>query len=924
MTPEHWQRINDLFHATLDHDPAHRSGFLAEVCGGDEPLRAKVEALLNSHQLEEGFLEGSVFSDATQLLVEDEATTLIGQRIGLYKITGEIGRGGMGAVYLAERDDAQYEKHVAIKLVKRGMDTSLVLSRFRNERQILASFDHPNIARLLDGGSTADGLPYFVMEYVIGEPIDEYCDRHRLAIRERLELFRAVCAAVTYAHQHLVIHRDIKPSNILVTEDGVPKLLDFGIAKILNPETDQAMAPTAVGMRLMTPEYASPEQVRGGPVTTVSDVYSLGVLLYELLSGHAPYRFKSLLPQDIAQIIEEKEPEKPSVIVNRSEEVTTGGRRTITPLSVSATREGRPEKLRRRLTGDLDNIVLMAMRKNPLRRYFSVGQFAEDIRRHLDGLPVIARQDTLSYRSGKFIRRHKVGVTAAAVVVLTLVAGIVATTWEAHVARAERARAVAASARAERRFNDGRRLADSLMFEIHDAIADLPGSTPARALLVKRALEYLDTLAQEAKDDPSLQRELAGAYEKVGDVQGKTLRANLGDTAGAKESYRKALRIRETLVLANPKDSSSRSDLADSYRQFGRVLWSSGDTAGGLENASNEVVLREALAAESPTNMQARYDLAVSHADVGEMLLEQGLTTGAAESLRLALAAFEALLATEPLNQKYRIGTAFVGSKSSEVMLWQGDGAGALKTIRKALAQDASLSDAYPMNAHYREELAIDYERVGDTLQNLGDVNGALESYRKELLIFEKQSAADPANAQFRSDLSSAYMRIGNILATLGHTADALDNYRKALAIREVLAPADSMDLWKRWDLILAYAKTSSTLAKLGQSSAALENSRKTETLLRDTTDDPTSVWLLNYRADAGSDLGDAFTIIASSGTMPLNQRRELRVSAHDWYQRSLDIWQDMRKKETLSRAAMNSFDRVTREMLVSDKAPAN
>lgn len=914
MTPERWQKINDLFHAALDRDLTQQSSFLAEVCDGDELLRAKVQALLNSHQLEEGFLQGSVFTDGTQLLIEDEAEAVIGRHIGLYKITAEIGRGGMGAVYLAERDDAQYEKHVAIKLVKRGMDTNLLLSRFRNERQILASFDHPNIARLLDGGSTADGLPYFVMEYVVGEPIDAYCDRRRLGIADRLELFRAVCSAVTYAHQHLVIHRDIKPSNILVTEDGVPKLLDFGIAKILHPDPDLATATTAMALRMMTPEYASPEQVRGEHVTTISDVYSLGVLLYELLSGHAPYRFKSLLPQDISQIIEEKEPEKPSAVIGDFEMRNSESR--TNPQSAIFN----PKLLR----GDLDNIVLMAMRKDPLRRYSSVGQLAEDIRRHLDGLPVIARKDTLSYRSGKFIQRHKVSVAAAAMIILTLVAGIVATTWEAHVARGERARAEAASATADRRFNDGRRLANSLMFEIHDAIKDLPGSTLARELLVKRALEYLDKLAQEAKDDPSLQRELAEAYEKVGDVQGKTLRANLGDTSGARESYRKALRVRETLLAANPTDASSRSDLADSYREFGRLLWTAGDTAGGLENASNEVVMREALAAANPADLQARYDLGVSHADVGEILLEQGLSTAATESLGKALAIFEALLATEPLSEKYANATAFVYQKSSEVMLWQGDAASALRTVRKAMALDARLSDAYPMNAHYREELAIDYEKVGDTLQNLGDVNGALESYRKELLIFEKQSAADPANAQFRGDLSSAYMQIGIELSILGHTADALDNDRKALVIREALATADSIDLWKRWDLITAYGKTSSSLAKLGQRSAALESSRKTEALLRDTTDDPTNVWLLNYRADACSDLGDAFTLIAASGTMPVTQRRELSFAARDWYQRSLDIWQDMRSKGKLSSAATTKFDRVTHEIVASNAAPGN
>jgi serine/threonine protein kinase/tetratricopeptide (TPR) repeat protein len=917
MTPERWQRINEMFHAALVLDCEERSAFLVAECDGDDALRVNVEALLTSHHEAEGFIQGSVFADAAELLVEDEAQAMIGQHIGLYKIIREIGRGGMGTVYLATRDDDQYEKQVAIKVVKRGMDTDLVLDRFRNERQILAGFDHPNIARLFDGGSTENGLPYFIMEYIEGQTIDEYCDGQRLSTAARLELFRTVCSAVQYAHQNLVIHRDIKPSNILVTADSVPKLLDFGIAKLLDAEANQARATTAIMLRVMTPEYASPEQVRGEHVTTVSDVYSLGVLLYELLSGHSPYHFKTLLPQDIAQVISDSEPEKPSTVINRVEEVTTGGRkgRKLTPESVSKTRDGRPEKLRRKLAGDLDNIVLMAMRKEPSRRYSSVGQFSEDIRRHLEGLPVVARKATLSYRGAKFIRRNTVAVVAASVISLILIAGVAATGWATHVARRERARAEAAGARAERRFNQVRKLAHSVLFDYNEAIQDLPGSTPVRERLVKDALEYLDSLAGEANDDPSLQRELATAYEKVGDVQGRTLRANMGDTSGAKESYRKALRIRESLVAANPKDSSSRSDLADSYREFGRLLWTASDTAGGLENARKDVVLREALSAENPTNMQARFSLGVSYADVGEILLEQGVTTGAAESFGRALTVFEALLAAEPSNEKYRLAVPFVYGKSSEVLLWQGDAVGALAASRKALALDTKLSSAYPMNTHYRQELGIDFEKVGNTLENVGDINGALESYRKELQIFEEQSVTDPANAQFRGDLSSAYLKVGSMLARIGKPADALLHQSRALAIREELAKADPLDLWKRWDLIESYAKTSNALAKNGNTVGALDACRKTQALLADTIDDPTSVYLRSYRAYASADVGEALTIIAANNRTALAERRGLRVTAEALYQQSTDIWGDMRKNGTLSNPDAMRFDRLTREI---------
>ena len=923
MTPERWQRINEMFHAALVLEGGQRGAFLVAQSAGDDALRAKVEALLTSHEQAEGFIQGSVFGDAAQLLVEEEAEAMIGQHIGLYKIDREIGRGGMGTVYLATRDDDQFEQQVAIKVVKRGMDTDIVLSRFRNERQILAGFDHPNIARLFDGGSTETGLPYFIMEYVEGQAIDEYCDCHRLSTDARLELFRTVCSAVQYAHQNLVIHRDIKPSNILVTAEGVPKLLDFGIAKLLRPEETQGTATTAIVQRLMTPEYASPEQVQGEHVTTVSDVYSLGVLLYELLSGHSPYHFKTLLPQDIAQVISDSEPEKPSTVINRIEEITTGGRKgtKLTPESVSKTRDGRPEKLRRKLAGDLDNIVLMAMRKEPARRYSSVGQFSEDIRRHLNELPVVARKATLSYRGATFIRRNTVAVAAAAVISLILLVGIAATGWEAHVARRERARAEAAGARAERRFNQVRKLAHSVLFDYNEAIQDLPGSMPVRERLVKDALEYLDSLAGEANDDPSLQRELATAYEKVGDVQGRTLRANMGDTSGAKESYGKALRIRETLVAANPKDASFRSDLADSYRELGRLLWTASDTAGGLENARKDVSLREALTAENTTNMQARFSLGVSHADVGEILLEQGVTNGAAESLGRALAVFEAVLAIEPANEKCRAAVPFIYQKSSEVLLWQGNAVGALAASRQALALDTKLSNAYPTNTHYRQEVGIDFEKVGNTLENLGDINGALESYRSELRIFEEQSVADPANAQFRSDLSSAYLKVGSMLVRIGKPADALLNQSKALAIREASATADPLDLWKRWDLIESYAKTSNALAKDGDSVAALDACRKTQALLADTIDDPTNVYLRSYRAYASADVGEAMVIVAASNKTASAERQGLLATAEALYHQSADIWGDMRKNGTLSSPDAIRFDHLTREIAESHDA---
>jgi eukaryotic-like serine/threonine-protein kinase len=405
MTPERWKQIEDVFQTAVDLPPRERRQYIVEACTGDDTLREQVEHLVAQHDRAGDFIEEPAIAvanfhhttdaDATTLSSDSFDDPSIGRRVGVYRISREIGRGGMGAVYLAERADSEFRRQVAIKLIKRGMDTDFILRRFRNERQILASLDHPYIARLLDGGTTEDGLPYFVMEYIEGLPIYRFCDERKLSIPERLRLFRQVCDAVHYAHKHLVIHRDIKPSNILVTGEGVPKLLDFGIAKLLNPElADITLDPTATAMRLMTPEYASPEQVQGQPVTPATDVYSLGVLLYELLTGHRPYRFLSRAPHEIARVICEEKPMHPSVVVTRSHDLLPthfeSNKEADTLEQIYGTRKATAENLRRELAGDLDNIVMKALRKESERRYQSAEQLREDITRHLEGQPISA------------------------------------------------------------------------------------------------------------------------------------------------------------------------------------------------------------------------------------------------------------------------------------------------------------------------------------------------------------------------------------------------------------------------------------------------------------------------------------------------------------------------------------------------------
>jgi serine/threonine-protein kinase len=434
-----WRAVESLLDAALDLDPPSRSDFLDQACDTDTELRAAVERLLAACERAEPLLErpAPVIYPALLAPAAEPVAPMVGARVGPWRIVGEAGHGGMGVVYLAERADQQYRQQVALKLLRGGVALDPHLSRrFLEERQILASLDHPHIARLVDGGVTDDGVPWFAMEYVRGERIDRYCDRHCLRVDQRLRLFVEVCDAVGYAHRNLVVHRDLKPSNILVTADGQVKLLDFGIAKLIEGGQAEVQEETRTGLRLMTPEYASPEQIRGQPVSTASDVYSLGVVLYELLAAERPYQRAS--GGEVEHLILQHEPGRPSQTAARA-----GG-------PAAAARSTTPDRLRRQLQGDLDTIVLTALRADMARRYQSVEQLSGDVRRHLDGRPVSARRDTWAYRAGKFVRRRPLAVATSVTFVLMLGGFSLFTALQSARIRAETERTARQRDKAER------------------------------------------------------------------------------------------------------------------------------------------------------------------------------------------------------------------------------------------------------------------------------------------------------------------------------------------------------------------------------------------------------------------------------------------------------------------------------------------
>jgi serine/threonine protein kinase/tetratricopeptide (TPR) repeat protein len=784
MLPQRWDDIKKRLDAVLELDPARRSAYLDEIAGADPEMYRELESLLASHeQAGTDFLNPPSLQALPDQPAPSQHDAMIGRRLGTYEIVAQIGAGGMGEVYRAFRADDQYHKQVAIKLVRAGQDSAFVIRRFKNERQILASLDHSNIARLLDGGTTEEGVPYFVMELIEGQPIDEYCDRHKLPTAERLRLFSQVCSAVQYAHQHLIIHRDIKPSNILVTAGGVPKLLDFGIAKILDVGAIEGdFERTLTLFRILTPGYASPEQVKDEPITTASDVYSLGVVLYELLTGRGPYGVTGRTPHEISRAVCEFEPGKPSTVVLR-EAPAEPGQDPITPASVSAVRDGSPEKLSKRLSGDIDNIVLMALRKEPQRRYASVEQFAEDIRRHLENLPVVARKDTAGYRTAKFISRHKAGVAAAVVVALTLLAGMAITLRETRIARAERARA-------EHRFNDVRALAKSFMFDFDDAIQNLPGATHAREMLVTVALQYLDSLAQESKGDRSLQSELATAYEKVGDIQGFLSAQNLGNTSGALDSYGKALKIRKALVQSEISDPAARRALAITYGKISEVLSARSDFADALENDGNAIKIYEALANASPSDPKASRDLATMYQRLAYHLTTKGDFSQAVDNYRKALPTLEKLSAANPGDKQLRLDLAHAYRLTSVPLKYLGDQTNALDFSQKALAINQEVAKATPRNVRSQLDLAFAYGDLGSVLIDRGDMRGAIANWQKAMDIWQAFATADPSDARAKVGLSNAYARLGWLRVKTGLTTD-VEYLLKSLEIRQKLYAAD-------------------------------------------------------------------------------------------------------------------------------------
>jgi len=797
MTPEDWCRVGELFHEALAIAPGERTAWIERVCEDNGGVRRELLSLLESDRVAgEGFVQGRVKSAVVSFYEETNTANSV-RRVGPYRLIRELGRGGMGTVYLAERDDEQYHTHVAVKLIRPGMDTDFILYRFRRERQTLAHLQHPNIGRLLDGGTTADGLPYIVMEYIDGSPITEYCETHSLDIRERLELFLQVCSAVEYSHRHFVVHRDLKPGNILVDQSGTAKLLDFGICKILHSDPGET-----VGMLLLTPDYASPEQILGDAITVASDTYSLAAVLYELLTGAKPHRIEKTTPQAIERAICEQDIVAPSLAAGS-------------------------KSLARRIAGDLDTILLHALEKDPNRRYASVEEFSEDLRRHFTHQPVKARPNTVAYQLAKFVRRYRGTVAAAAAIIMSLTAGVITATREARTARENLAQF--------------RRLANTFVFEIHDAIRELPGSTRARQLIVQTGLQYLDQVAQNSRGDHGLLAELAAAYQRIGDVQGDVMAANLGNTAAALESYQKAMALLRWLAIEDPGNRKLQLDRMILLQHSGGVYSYTEQSQQALTAYQEAEQVGRALLSASPADGQVRRRLAEINIAAAEVLRICGEARVSLEESNKALALLLGSVGKETYAPalQYDLAIAYSAIGMSEVRLGQlPEGR---ERFRQSLALLKQLTGSEPANGSYQHELMRVYAHIGDVLgnpnlRNLEDTPGAISAYREMLALARHLYESDPADQRAVSDYAIALTRVAAPLSR-DRLPEKLLLLRESVRLLREVRRINPQNAINQWDLAHGYGLLGDALLASGDQTGAVhayeESTGLSEALLR-------------------------------------------------------------------------------------------
>jgi eukaryotic-like serine/threonine-protein kinase len=794
MTSGEWARVGELFHELAELDAREQERRLSVLEATDARIAEEVRSLLAADR------QSHLMPDRAEL-APDDSPLVAGASVGPYRVLAELGRGGMGIVYRGERADGAFERQVAIKVALPDLVSPALGARFAAERQILASLDHPGIAGLLDAGTTVDGRLYLVLDLVEGVRIDLWAQGKPL--RERLELFVAVCEAVDHAHRRLVLHRDLKPANILVNAGGEAKLLDFGIARLLGDDGSPGEA-TRLGFRLLTPEYASPEQLRGEPLSTATDVYSLGVVLFELLTGERPHAVsKTTSPEERARRIATDPLPRPSAVLRQASRRSLG-----TEVAASA------------VEGDLDAILSQALAPDPAERYSSVAAFVDDLRRHLAGRPVEARSPGFVERARKFVLRHRLAVAVAAAFVLVLLGATAFSLRQAANAASERDLAL-------RRFADLRELARVFLFELPDRIERLPGSTGARELLVKTGLSYLDRLRAEAGGDAEFLAELASGYERLGQVQGGFHAPNIGETAAALATFDRAIELREGLAAGPQPSFVSRSNLAAAYLLRASALFKSGRMKEALAEARRATDL---VAADAPY----RPDPGVEAAEA-DRLRARGLTlrgfleavggdvTSAERSLRAAIARFEAIGAASSTDQRLRrewahaqegLGTVLGQStdRLEEVdQLW----IGALAVNRALVAED-------PRHPEWRSAVLGSLGMLAILRGIQGRLEEALVFSGEALDLAERLAGEDPEDFDAQRRVASLHNRRAADLAETGRFAEAEKSARVGLAGVERLFALDPTNVTVESLLAEGHAAVAESLAARAKATSDL------------------------------------------------------------------------------------------------------
>jgi tetratricopeptide (TPR) repeat protein len=753
VTADQWARVAATFDAVREHPDDRRSAYLDTHCP-DTAMRAEVLAMLQAYDRDPAFLEPT--TEIAGAVAHSLATGLVGRRVGTYRLIREIGRGGMGIVYEGHRDDEEFDRRVAVKVLPAWSAAPLV-ERFRFERRVLAGLDHPGIAKLLDAGTTGEGLPYFVMELVNGRPIDAWCRERQAPVPVRVELVERVCAALAYAHQNLVIHRDVKAANILVTTEGDPKLLDFGIAAMLADDGAASAGLTRTGHHSFTPEYASPEQIRGERVTTATDVYSLGVVLYRLLAERPPYQLAGLSTFDAMHAVCELEPP---------------------PMSAAADAARRDT-----LRGDLDRIVAKALRKSPQERYGTMAELAADLRAWREGRPVSAATQSVAYRVRRFARRNRGTVAAGLALVVALVAGATATAWQARVAARERDKA-------QNRFRQVQEFSRALLFDVHDALRTVPGTTEPRRLLLERGVRFLDGLAADAADDAALQEELATGYRRLGEVQGGAGTDNLGDGAAGLASLEKAARLIDQARLADPRSVGRLAKAVDIYGDL-TLMFEGLDRRDDADRAATrQLALVAELERDHPGDATAMAKVAGGYSDAGLHRAQRNDYAGARRYYADAVRVFEALPPDARREQNLVRAYSLTLKRLGAVEMVMGALDESERRYRAALAIEEDAASRAGPGSRWPFEMSYTLSDLGLAASRRGNADEAMRLWTRALDLRRAALAADPKNVRRMSAVASILTRLGGLHSRAGRHPDAVAAFEEALRLQQAVAKA--------------------------------------------------------------------------------------------------------------------------------------